>query len=164
VTEERNEETHHKILNAVTKLEVSKGHLKWKISDIAREADVTRSLIYYYLGKEKEVILEEAVKYMLDLIFNLFQDEPLRVKYRMKIALEQLREMPYLLVIYYLNRGQDNKIGGIIRDREQKLFGLLKSLYPQASYSEIMKLYLLELGVVVYQDVPEDFIDSIFPE
>ena len=162
--EKKSQEVHFKILNAVTKLEVSKGHLQWKIADVAREADVTRSLIYYYLGKDKEVILHEAVKFMLETIFNLFGDEPLRVKYRMKVALDQLNQMPYLVMIYYLNRTKDNEIGKIIREGEQDLFKLLKSIYPQMSDKDVHKLFLLELGVVLFQDVPEEIMDELFPE
>lgn len=50
------EEVYFKICNAVLKLEVVKGNLAQKISDISKESGVTRSLIYYYFGKEKEVI------------------------------------------------------------------------------------------------------------
>ncbi|TNF29269.1 MAG: TetR family transcriptional regulator, partial [Deltaproteobacteria bacterium] len=46
---------------------MAKGHLEWRLSDIAKDADVTRSLIYYYFGKEKDLILEEAFRYMIDL-------------------------------------------------------------------------------------------------
>lgn len=158
------QEVHFKILNAVTKMEVNKGHLKWKISDVAKEAEVTRSLVYYYLGKDKEVILHEAVKYMTEKIFNLFEDEPLRVKYRLKVALRQLNQMPYLMIIFFLNRREDNEIGRIIREGEQKLFSLLKKIYPQMSDTQILQLYLMELGAAVYGDLSDEFIDSVFPD
>ncbi|EQC51175.1 TetR/AcrR family transcriptional regulator [Bacteriovorax sp. DB6_IX] len=160
----RDQEVHFKILNAVTKLEISKGHLKWKISDVAKEADVTRSLVYYYLGKDKEVILKEAIKYMLESVFNLFEDEPVRVKYRIKIALEQIKQMPYLMVLFVLNRRADNEIGEIIRHAEMELFQLLKKIYPQMSDDQVLQLYIMELGAAVYGDLPESFIDNIFPD
>ncbi|OIQ20898.1 MAG: hypothetical protein BM556_02855 [Bacteriovorax sp. MedPE-SWde] len=162
--EVKSQEVHFRILNAVTKLEISKGHLKWKISDVAKEADVTRSLVYYYLGKDKEVILKEAVKFMLDSVFNLFEDEPVRVKYRMKIALEQIKSMPYLMVLFVLNRREDNEIGEIIRNGERELFGLLQKIYPQMTDKDILQLYLLELGAAVHGDLPEGFVDEVFPD
>jgi AcrR family transcriptional regulator len=160
----KDQEVHFRILNAVTKLEISKGHLKWKISDVAKEADVTRSLVYYYLGKDKEVILKEAVKFMLESVFNLFEDEPIRVKYRLKIALEQIKRMPYLMVLFVLNRRADNEIGEIIRAGEIELFTLLKKIYPQMSDQQILQLYIMELGAAVHGDLSEDFIDAVFPD
>jgi len=160
----KDQEVHFKILNAVTKLEISKGHLKWKISDVAKEADVTRSLVYYYLGKDKEVILKEAVKFMLQSVFNLFEDEPVRVNYRLKIALNQIKQMPYLLVLFVLNRRADNEIGEIIRAGENQLFTLLKKIYPQMSDQQILQLYVMELGAACHGDLSDEFIDSVFPD
>lgn len=161
---EKSKEVHFKILNAVTKLEVQKGHLSWKISDIAKEAAVTRSLIYYYLGKDKEVILKEAIKFMSEKVFNLFEDEPLRVQFRIKIALEELKEMPYLVLIFFLNRRLDNEIGRIIREQEKRLFLLLKKIYPTLRDNDILRIYLMELGAVVYGDLTDDQIGEFFPE
>lgn len=161
---EKSIEVHYKILNAVTKLEVSKGHLNWRISEVAKEANVTRSLIYYYLGKDKEIILKEAVKFMLEKIFNLFEDEPVQVRQRIKVALKELKQMPYLIVLFYFNRNQDNEIGKIIKDAEIRLFELFKKIYPTLQEFDILKLYLLELGSVIYGDLSVDQIDAIFPE
>jgi len=163
-TEEKSQEVHFRILNAVTKLEVSKGHLGWKISDVAKEAEVTRSLVYYYLGKDKQVILSEAVKFMLEKVFNLFEDEPVRVQYRIKIALQEIKHMPYLLVLFILNRKKDNFVGEIIRAGEERLFSLLQKIYPTLKPNDILKIYLLDLGAAMYGDLSEAQVEEFFPE
>src|ERR1700745_3649674 len=44
-----NKDKHYwNILDAVFRLEVTKGHLRWKISDVSRLAGVQRTLVYYY--------------------------------------------------------------------------------------------------------------------
>lgn len=43
-------------------LEASKGHLRWKVTDLVRKSGVSRPLIYRYLGSSKSEILESAVE------------------------------------------------------------------------------------------------------
>ncbi|MCB0357357.1 MAG: helix-turn-helix transcriptional regulator, partial [Bdellovibrionales bacterium] len=56
------DENYWKILNAALELDVKKGHLKWTVSDLSRKSGITRSLIYYYFGRSKSSILNEAIK------------------------------------------------------------------------------------------------------
>ena len=56
------DESYWIILSSAMDLDVKKGHLKWTMSDLSRKSKITRSLIYYYFGREKAEILEEAVK------------------------------------------------------------------------------------------------------
>ena len=65
------DENYLKILDAVVRLEVVKGHLRWKMSDLSRMSGVQRTLVYYYFGKSKEVILKEALKTIGDEFFGL---------------------------------------------------------------------------------------------
>ncbi len=158
------DEVYFRICNAVLKLEVIKGNLKWKISDVAREADVTRSLIYYYFGKEREVILRESWGYMLSTIFNLSGAEPLGVRRRMELVCSQIREMPYLFVLFFLEKHQDSEIGELIRKGEQALLTKIAQIYPDLSSQEILKIYLLELGVVAHGALNKDQFSELFPE
>lgn len=153
---------HYKILNSVTKLEISKGHLLWKISDVANDSGISRTLIYYYYGKDKEQLLNEAMKFMTETVFNLSQVEPVNVRERIKIVMQQLKQMPYLLILFYLNRRKENEMGEIIRSSEAKLFELFKGLYPKLTEQDFLVMYLLELGCVLHGDVPDAAIDQIF--
>lgn len=158
----KSEEVHFRILNAVTKLEVAKGHLNWKIAEVAKEADVTRSLIYYYLGKEKDVILKEAVKFMISRIFNLSQQNSVGIRERIKIVRDQIIQMPYLLALYMINKGADNDISAIICEAESELFELLKQKYPAVDPREHLRIYLMELGVCLYRDIDDETLDYLF--
>ncbi len=55
------------ILDAAVTLDVQKGHLKWSITDVAKNSGHSRTLVYYYFGKSKENILKEAINF-----FNRF--------------------------------------------------------------------------------------------
>lgn len=157
------DETYYKICNAVLRLQVEKGHLQWRVSDIAKYSGVTRSLIYYYFGKEKEVIYEEAVRFMLDFFLPSPEDEAMGIKARMQNIIEKFRDMPYLFVLFYLEKDQDSRIGEIIREREEKVISrIMKQL--NISKNEAMRLYFMELGSVAYKRLSVQDCDEIFKE
>ncbi len=162
--ENTKDDTYFKICNAVTKLEVSKGHLAWRLSDIAKEANVTRSLIYYYFGKEKEVILEEAFRFMLDLFFNLDRKDSVGVKERIKHVSAQIRSMPWIFILFYLQKDTDSEIGRLIRAAESKLLDIFESDFPDKTREELLKLYVLELGCVTFKTLAPEQIDHFFSD
>jgi hypothetical protein len=157
------EQVYFNICNAVLKLEVAKGHLKWTVSDASRHSDVTRSLIYYYFGKDKETIVEEAYRYMLELIFNTERKVSLGLKDRLKEVLKKLEVMPYIFVLLYLQKGKETKIGTMIRAAEATLLKNFKEDFPSLSEDEIFKIYLLELGCVAYGLEP-DQVGKVFSQ
>ncbi|MEH0861483.1 MULTISPECIES: TetR/AcrR family transcriptional regulator [Halobacteriovorax] len=164
VKPKKNEEVHFRILNAVTKLEVAKGHLNWKIAEVAKEADVTRSLIYYYLGKEKDVILKEAVKYMISTVFNLTQEHSVGIRERIKIVRDQIIQMPYLLALYMINKGAGNDLSDIIAEAEVELFEILSKKHPNLDHREHLRIYFMQLGICLYRDVDDDTLDYLFSQ
>lgn len=153
------EEVHFKICNSVLKLEVNKGHLKWTISEISKDSGVTRSLIYYYFGKEKKTLLEEAYRYMIQIFFNIHDDRPLGLSVRMHTVLSNIRDMPYAFVLFFLERKKDTEIGGLMRKAEERLLARLKVEFPDFSEAEILRVYLLELGSIAYGLEPEKISD-----
>lgn len=145
------DEVFYRICNAVLKLEVEKGNLNWRLSDVSREADVTRSLIYYYFGKEKEIILEEAYKFMLDVIFDVDdKNSGLPFNERTNIAIKTVMEMPYVFVLFFLEKNRDTKISRMIKDTEEKHLRRLSKEFKDASPEAIKRMYLVQLGAVVY--------------
>lgn len=149
------EEVHFRICNSVLKLEVNKGHLKWTISDVSKDSGVTRSLIYYYFGKEKQTLIEEAFRYMVDVFFDVRSPEDLGLQARMANVLGRLKDMPYAFILFFLERRRDTEIGQLLRQTESMLFERLKRDFPDMSDDEILRIYLLELGAVAYGLEPE---------
>lgn len=153
--QQEKEEVHFKICNSVLKLEVNKGHLKWTISEISKDSGVTRSLIYYYFGKEKQTLLEEAYRYMVQIFFSTDDDRALGLPIRMGRVLEKIKDMPYAFVLFYLERKEDTEIGQLIQRAEDRLIGRLKKEFPDMGDDELLRIYILELGSIAYGLEPE---------
>lgn len=150
------------VCSAILKLEISKGHLKWSISDIARESAITRSLIYYYFGKEKKVILEEAYRFILELFFTpAAETRTGSVTVRMKKTLFNLGQMPFLFVLYFLQKNSDSEIGQMLRKAESDLLKYMQNLLPHLSEDEVLEIYLKELGAIAFH-LPLEKVDDIF--
>ncbi|MCO4794775.1 MAG: TetR family transcriptional regulator [Bacteriovoracaceae bacterium] len=160
--ESSKDETFFKICNSVMKMEVAKGHLNWRLSDIAKDADVTRSLIYYYFGKEKEPILEEAFRYMIDLFYNLDRKNSMNIVDRLDYVINNLKNMPWVFVLFYMQKNSDNKIGELIREAELKLLEIFKEDYPNLSEEDFKKLYIMQLGCVAHKALTKEDLFSIF--
>src|SRR4051812_25454632 len=58
----KKDDAYWKILNAAIALDFRKGHQKWTLSELSRTTGITRSLIYYYFGKDRGSILNEAIR------------------------------------------------------------------------------------------------------
>ncbi len=160
------------VCSAILKLEFAKGHLQWSVSDVARTSGITRSLIYYYFGKEKSTVLKEAYRFVTQIFFDRrsrdLTPENSNTQnsghmIQLKATLVDLQKMPNLFVLYYLNKNADNEYGQMIRKAEQKLIKDLHKSFPNLSHQEIQKFYLLELGCLAYQ-VPPKEVDQIFSE
>lgn len=150
----KKEQVYFKICDSVLFYELFKGHLNWSLSDISKHSGVTRSLIYYYMGKEKEQILQEAVRFMLELFFNTNQEKSLGVEERMVMVLTQTRQMPHIFLYYSSERIKDSEYGKIIRDAEEVLFTYMeKELHVDRK--TVLKLFLMELGACAFQLEPE---------
>lgn len=156
------EKVYFQICNSILKMEVAKGHLQWKISDIAKEANVSRSLIYYYFGKEKETILEEAYRFMVYFMYDRNLEKSWSVEKRIKDALRKMKEMPYLFLLYYLEKGKESVIGEMINEAENRLLTSIHKEFPNKNKDDILKIYLLELGAMAYKTLTPKEIDAIF--
>ncbi|WP_413584424.1 TetR/AcrR family transcriptional regulator [Bdellovibrio sp. HCB274] len=155
------EEIYFAVCNAILKMEVAKGHLQWTLSDISRESNVTRSLIYYYFGKEKEKVLEEAYKFVISQIFNIERAKTVGIRERLRDVLRDVQNMPYLFVLYYLEKNAGTQFGKMISQAEAMLLKAMQSEFPDLSETQILEIYLKELGAIAFQ-LPPERVDHLF--
>ena len=155
------EEIYFSVCNTILKYELNKGHLAWTLSDISRDSGVTRSLIYYYFGKEKQIILEEAYKFIIMTFFNPSRENSVGIRERIKQLLVDLKAMPYLFVLYYLQKNQDTYFGRMIRQSEELLLKSFKVDYPELTEAQVMEIYLMELGAIAFH-LSQEMADEIF--
>ena len=149
----KKEQVYFKICDSVLLHELIKGHLKWSLSEISKHSGVTRSLIYYYMGKEKEQILQEAIRFMLELFFNTNLDKGLGIEGRMELILVKIREMPHIFLYYVSERIKKTHYGAMIREREEALFIYMENDL-KISRESVLKLFFLEVGAVAFQLEP----------
>lgn len=145
----KKEKVYFQICDSVLYMETVKPHLKWSLSDVSKHSGVTRSLIYYYLGKEKDQILREAVLFMLELFFNISGERKLGIQDRMTMILETTKEMPHIFLFYVSERIKDTEYGQTIREAESKLISYLEEQL-QLSNEEALKLFMLEIGACAF--------------
>lgn len=149
------EDIYFAVCNAILKMEVAKGHLKWTLTEISRESGITRSLIYYYFGKEKKSALEEAYKFVISNFFNIERAKTMGIRERLKQVLQDVKKMPYLFVLYYLERNSGGEIGQMIKNAEGLMLKALKQEFPKLNDNQILEIYLKELGAITFQLPPE---------
>lgn len=68
------DKTRFNIICTVFDLEVSKGHLKWSVSQISRSCKVSRTLVYYHFGKTKKEILLNCLDDLTRQLYGLSED------------------------------------------------------------------------------------------
>ena len=156
------DEIYFKICNAILKGEVTKGHLKWKVSEVARSAGVSRPLVYHYLGSDREQMLVESYNFMCDIVFHVNSTQKVPIKDVIKDVLAKLKSMPYLLPLFYLEKDKDSQCGEIIRRYEQETLEKLANSNPHMSKNEILRLYLLELGCGLYKTLDDEKVEELF--
>jgi AcrR family transcriptional regulator len=157
-TTDKKDKLYWAVLNSAVSLDVRNGHLKWKVSDLARLSGVSRTLIYYYFGKSKEGILREAVHLFGDL-FSVQSPEKVELWKRgdLKEANRQSREIltkiPAIVPFYFLNRTAKSEIGATIREREKVFFKIIDAYFPKLSQQEKKGLYVLFFGLLFTPDI-----------
>lgn len=149
------DEIYFAVCNSILKYEAEKGHLQWTLSDISRDSSITRSLIYYYFGKEKSTVLEEAYKFIISKFFDVERAKTMTIHERLKTVLQDLQHMPYLFVLYYLQKNKDGDFGRMIKEAERLLLLGMKREFPDLTELQILEIYLKELGAIAYQVPPE---------
>lgn len=146
------------ILNSCIQLEISHGHLLWKLSDLHRKSKVSRTLIYYYFGKNKKNIVLEACHYFGRILSGT--DEKLMKLYEqnnmteaMFVNKEMLLKLPSLIPFYFLYRNSKNEIGEIIRDYELRGIKKRKHFFPKLNETELRVLFSLQMGLSLSSQV-----------
>ncbi len=144
-----------RILGLVLSYEVSKGHLKWKISDVSRKLGVSRSLIYYHFGNSKEDILDACYViiaeefYGLKHDFSKIFDFDSRILERSLLATRKLYlKNPAVVTFYHRWRLEAGPAQKRIIQMEKKYQSKLQAALPWKAPEEILAIHTIIHGVV----------------
>jgi AcrR family transcriptional regulator len=155
------DETYWKILNAAVILDIRHGHQRWTMTQLARSSGVSRTLVYYYFGKSKQDILNEAVA--------LFGSElsgmaPWRLTLweqgRLAETFHETRRIygrvPALLPFFLLHRGLDTEIGRAIRRHEGAFRSKIARFFPDRPAADREVAFALFFGVSFAPEVSDE--------
>ena len=142
-----------RVLQAVIAAEVSKGSLKWKVSDIARFTKVSRPLIYYHFGKTKKDILAECLNVVAEDYYGLSSERsdsllPETILESLLRTRDMFLKNPSLVVFYQRARMQDSAAGRQLIDIEKRYQAKLKKSFPRMSEDQIKGIHALFHGMI----------------
>lgn len=147
------DQTYWKVLSAAIELDFRKGHLKWTLSELSRKSRVTRSLIYYYFGRSKMSILEEAIKIIGDELVGLNERRmDLWKNGQLAESLLEARSFnikaPFISSFVMAHIRAQNPIGERLRDIEKMFIRKIQKFFPHLSQSELKTVYAMYWGAV----------------
>lgn len=162
--ENTKDETFWLVLNSALELEFRKGHLKWTMTELSRKSGVTRSLIYYYFGREKMDIMQAAVNIIGEEFVGLNDErmvlwEQRRFKESLMHARDFYDKAPFLCAFILSYRDKPNEIGEALLKIEKGFIEKIKQFAPKATDAQVNTLYALYFGVCFSPYVGEEEID-----
>ena len=161
------DKTYWIILNEAIALEITKGHLKWTNAQLARQAKVARSLIYYYFGKSKLNIILQACHLFGEFLAGTDQAhvqawEEGDFNAGLKLSRRAIKKFPYLIPFYFLNRNTQNEIGELIRKYEEKGFQKRMKFITGINKSQARAIFSLQLGISTSPGLKDSDVDECF--
>lgn len=158
------DEIYWKIFDAVLRLEVNKGHLKWKMADLSRAAKVNRTLIYYYFGDSKQEIIRNATIAVAEVFFgnsdsNLQLLQEGKISDVVKESKRLVDQSPHVVDFYYTWRRQSGTITDELVRVENRYFDKLKKVFPHLDLNSLKAIYATFFGLVSIPAISPEVID-----
>ncbi len=141
-----------KVLSSAMQLDFKLGHLRWTVSQLSRSSGVSRPLIYYYFGKSKIGILEEAVRTLGTELAGL-SAEKLQMwkdgRHEESIIMSRkfLESLPEAIPFYFVHRSKPGKLGDAIRAIERAQMEKIRQYIPGITVPMQEAVYGLLLGL-----------------
>lgn len=160
------DENYIKILDAVVRLEVTKGHLRWKMAELSRLSGVQRTLVYYYFGKSKEAILAEALKTIGDEFFGLSPDrismwKEGRMKESILATRARFKQAPHVPQFFFHWRHQPSEVQTALKLLEKRFRDKVRAQFPHVSREQEEAVYAIFFGMVLVPDLREEVLDMV---
>ena len=150
-----------KILDAALKLDIMKGHLRWKMTDLSRASGVTRSLIYYYFGHSKDSILQAAIDIMGQEFFGLSEArKELWTNGRFWESVQRTRTLvkttPHISIFYLNQRQAGSPFSKEIAELEKRYLQKLAAHFPGTTPETLKAVFATLFGIVVMADLSDE--------
>lgn len=141
-----------KLAALVVQSDILHGHLKWKVTDISRLSQISRSRVYELLGGTKEQMIVRSFRIILDEIYGRSNYEnrhrkpysPLKVLMNGK---QIMSDFPELMAFYFLHRMRLGEVGKMIRDYEIKFRASIKEFTQSKDIGKVTFIHVVVYGI-----------------
>ena len=141
-------ETRLRIAQAVMRLEIRKGHLAWKVTELVRLIKVSRPLVYRYFGHTKKEILRCAFEEFTNDFFGFNDDPTLSFIDRVLKAQQFARENPEVVIFYTYWRNVESEWKYRFKKIESSLRQNIKTHFPYLTQNQVLKTHVMLHGLV----------------
>ncbi|MCC6137588.1 MAG: hypothetical protein IT287_03080 [Bdellovibrionaceae bacterium] len=165
----RKSKTLKKLASVFFKLEVTKGHMRWSVADLARISRVSRSLIYRYLGSSKQEIVRNCLRQYLENLYGFSPTSPedyfgTHFSKNIEKARIGVLECHEALIFYHKWRARDGWICEELKKMEALFQTRLQKLFPNLSGEKIIILYAIIHGLVTAPFIETDLVAKAIDE
>lgn len=149
------------VVQTLFRLEIEKGHLKWTMTDLSRYSNVSRPLLYYHFGSDKEKILSDGLSLISEEVFGLsktiFSDPLTESLLRAKKTSEAC---PWISQFYLKWRNSTSEIGEKLRQYEADYDRRIGQTFPHFSKETREALFAIFFGLFSFPGLSDQAVES----
>jgi AcrR family transcriptional regulator len=127
------------------RLEISKGHLRWTVTQLARASGISRVTIYSHFGSNKKQILENALRSICAEFFGLTPERQALAKddfiASARITRDLAEQTPEFQVFYQVWRATRSPYSEILREYEDEYRKKLQKLFPHLTLTQVATIH-----------------------
>jgi hypothetical protein len=147
-------------------LESRCGHLKWKVSDLARQCKVSRPLVYYRLGRNKLEILNSCLEIIASEFYGLNPKRTELVKKgglmeSIKYTRSLFLTTPELTVFYIKWSAVDSPLRDKLKEIDERYQQKLKHLFPHLTKVQTVGVQAVLQGLITTPFVEDSTISEV---
>lgn len=128
-------------------LEMRKGHLSWKVTELVKKTGLSRALIYQYFGSNKQKMLKDAVRIFVDHFYG-FDEESLTFSAMVGKARQHIIDYPDAALFYQKVRMGDSELSTDFQDVELRFRKKLAKKLPNFTEHQILVIHTCIHGMV----------------
>lgn len=142
-----------KIINTVFRFEISKGHLKWRVTEVARYSGVSRTLIYYHFGKTKKDIFDRCLDIIMNDFYGLSEERDRLARAGklfecVKAGYDIFHRSPEFMVFYFYWRFKKSPIQERLIQIEKAYQNRLKYFFPHLKPHQVSAAHAAIQGII----------------
>lgn len=128
-------------------LEMRKGHLAWKVTEVVKKTGFSRALIYQYFGGDREQMLKAALRIFVERFYG-FEDETTSFCEMVGKARQYILDYPDAALFYQKVRMSDSTFAKEFQEVEMRFRARLQKKFPSFSKQRIIVLHTFIHGMV----------------